>query len=470
MYSKILSLLFFIPLSLFSQNEIASDTLIIKMTPTISKRIVLYAAEGAQQKYVSYVDSETDEFKLAIPKSKEKGMYRLVFDQKTMNYVDFLYLGKGFEIKFDPTKPDETPIFINSEGNTNYYTNLNAIGKKQQKMDSLQVLFFQTDDPKELKDLKKNYLKQQESLVTFIKNFDKSENNQIVKDLITANIRIQPKEPIRNPEEYLPFIKKHYFDSIDFSNENLVHSSILIDKLMDYVFYLTVSRDPEMQNKLYKEAVSHVLKQINNQDLKSGFIRALIQSFAKEENISLTDFLFNGFYDKLDFDFQDSEFRINIQQDLKTAVGRKASEITWIEDDKIVKLSELKDYDNYIIMFWSTTCPHCLKEMPKFYEYIKNNKKVKVISIGIETKDSQTVWKSETYYYPEFTHILGLDKWENPIARAYNIFSTPNYFVLNASKRIIAKPYELVDIKLFFKSLEQHILEEDKQPQEPDNK
>lgn len=454
MYSKLILILLFIPLSFFAQKEKAPDTLVIKMTPIISKRVVLYAAKGAQQKYVTYVDSDSGEFKLAIPTNQKKGMYRLVFDQKTMNYVDFLYLKKGFEMKFDSAKPNESPVFTDSEANTNYYTNLNAIGEKQQKLDSLQVLYFQSDDLNTLDDLKKEYLKQQELLDTFITKFNSTENNQIVRDLIKANTRIQPKEPIRNPEEYLPFVKKHFFDSIDFSIENLIHSSILIDKLMDYVFYLTVSRDSEMQNKLYKEAVSNVLGIIENQELKSGFIRALIQSFAKEENISLTDFLFDNFYNKLDFDFQDATFRTDMQQDLKAAVGRIASDITWEEDDKIIKLSELKDYDNYIIVFWSTTCPHCLKEMPKFYDYIKDNKKTKVISIGIETEESQIAWKSETYYYPEFTHILGLGKWENPIARAYNVFSTPNYFILNTDKKIIAKPYELVDMKVFFKGLE----------------
>ncbi len=455
MYSKILFLFLLIPMGLFSQEEKASDTLVVKMTAATSNRVVLYGAKGAQQNYIGFADSETGEFKIAIPKSQETGMYRLLLDQKSMSYLDFLYSGKGFEIQMDLIKPDATPVFIGSDTNIRYFANMDIIGYNQKKLDSLQVLFFQAQEQETLERLKNEYVEQKELFNAYVTNFDQTEKSQIVKDLIKAHIRIQPEEPIKDPEKYLPFVKEHYFDNLDFNNQNLIHSPILIDKLIDYVFYLTVSRDPEMQNKLYKEAVSVILSKIEKQELKVGFIETLIKSFAKDDNIVLIDYLFDDFYNKLDSKYQNSEFRNTILQELKTAVGRMAGEITWTEDDKTIKLSELKDHDLYIIVFWSTTCPHCLKEMPKFYEFIKDNKKVKVISVGIETEESKGAWKSETYYYPEFTHILGLGKWENPIALAYNVLATPNYFILNADKRIIAKPYDLVDMKIFFKGLEQ---------------
>jgi thiol-disulfide isomerase/thioredoxin len=454
MHPKYLYLLLLsVSFGLFAQNNSSVDTLKIKIKPVISNRIVLYSAYGSKQKYVSYDDSENGEFNLSIPKNQHKGIYRLVFDQKTMNYIDFLYLGEEFEIQFDPTKPEKAPLFKGSNTNTRYYENLNNIVQKQQILDSLQVLCFQEKDSITLQGLNEKYIKQQKLVAAFLSNLDKTEGNRIIRDLIKANARIQPEKPIENPEEYLPFVKKHYFDSIDFNNENLIHSSILIDKVMDYVFYLTVSRDPETQNNLYKKAVSDVLQRVDNKGLRSGFIQALLQSFAKEENIVLTDFLFTEYYNKLPLEHQNLDFKNDLQQELKTAIGRTASEITWKEKDSIIKLSELKNYDNYIIVFWSTTCPHCMKEIPKLYEYTKDKKNIKVLAIGMETEESQGIWRSETYYYPEFTHILGLGKWENSIARSYNVFATPSYFVLDTDKKIIDKPYELIDLKVFFKGL-----------------
>jgi thiol-disulfide isomerase/thioredoxin len=240
---------------------------------------------------------------------------------------------------------------------------------------------------------------------------------------------------------------------VDFNNEYLIHSSVLIDKVMDYVFYLTVSQDEKTQNDLYLKAVDNVLKRVNDDQLKKSFIQALLQSFAKDENIVLSDYLFDNYYNKLPIGLQNENYRAGLQQELKTAVGRDAPPIEWEEKGEKKSLSELEGYENYIVVFWSTSCPHCMREMPKFYEYIKDNEKVKVIMVSLETEESQGTWKSETYYYPEFSHVLALQKWENPMVRSYNVHATPSYFVLDADKRIIDKPYELLDLEVFFKDL-----------------
>ncbi len=454
MLRRVLFIMLLFPSILSAQIESATDTISITIKPVVSNRVILYSAVGAQQKYISYTDATDGVFKLSVPKDSHYGMYRLVYDQKSMNYIDFLYLGKSFGVEFNPENPEIIPTFINSEENNRYYGYLNNMALLLQKLDSLQVVYFQTTEPKMFRKIEKDYKENENSLQVFLNEFNETETNQIIKDLINANKRKQPVEPIEKPEEYLPYIKKHYFDTIDFSNENLRHSSLLIDKVMDYVFYLTISRDAETQNKLYQEAVTDVLQRIKDQELRASFVQSLIQSFSREENITLTDFLFANYYDKLPVSIQNVEFKNAMYQELKTAVGRKAHDISWEEDGKTVKLSEQEGFDYYVIMFWSTSCPHCLKEIPKLHEYTKDKKSIKVIAVGMETAESQGTWKSETYYYPTFTHILGLGKWESTVAKDYNVYSTPNYFVLDAKKMIIDKPYEMVDVKVFFNGLQ----------------
>ena len=447
---QFLFLLMLTPLLVLGQEEQVFDTIQVKMNSGSFKRVILYSAKGSQQKYVSYADSDTNDFSLKIPKNSHKGMYRLLYDQKSMNYIDFLYTGKGFKVIFNPEKPEMIPEFVKSEINSNYYKLLNTFGTFQVHLDSLQVAYFQAQDSITLTQIEEKYIGTFSLFDDYLQNFDKTEPAGLLKDLVLANVRVQPKMPIKNPTDYLPYIKSHYFDYIDFNNEHLIYSSILVDKVMDYIFYLTVAQDVDTQNKLYKKSVLDVMQRIDNQSLKSGFIKSLIQSFAKDENISLTDYLFDEFYDKLPDEYRDKKFETSLQQELKTAIGRIAQDIVWKEGDKTIKLSELEGYDYYIIVFWSSTCPHCLKEIPKLYEYGKDKENIKVIAVGMETEESQNKWKSETYYYPNFTHVLALDKWENPLARSYNIYATPTYFILDKDKKIINKPYEFKDLEEFF--------------------
>ncbi len=453
MYSKIVFFIgLLLPMSLMAQEK-EMDTLRIKVIPPTTTRIVLYSAEGAKQKYINYTDAQDGDFKLPIPKNMPSGMYRLVFNQKTMDFIDFLYFGKPISFSFDATKADQLPVFENSKANTTYFSKVKEFNAYQHELDSLQVVYFQTEDPKILNILKEDYAVTYNKLESGLSSFVNEDVEPRVKDLVLASVYVKPQLPIADPNDYLPYIKSHYFDRVDFNNEYLIHSSVLIDKVMDYVFYLTVSQDEKTQNDLYLKAVDNVLKRVNDDQLKKSFIQALLQSFAKDENIVLSDYLFDNYYNKLPIGLQNENYRAGLQQELKTAVGRDAPPIEWEEKGEKKSLSELEGYENYIVVFWSTSCPHCMREMPKFYEYIKDNEKVKVIMVSLETEESQGTWKSETYYYPEFSHVLALQKWENPMVRSYNVHATPSYFVLDADKRIIDKPYELLDLEVFFKDL-----------------
>jgi len=73
----------------------------------------------------------------------------------------------------------------------------------------------------------------------------------------------------------------------------------------------------------------------------------------------------------------------------------------------------------------------------------------KVIAIGLE--DNAAKWEKEILKYPEFTHILKLEKWENEIVKTYSLTSTPTYFVLDKDKRFIEKPESIEDLEAFLK-------------------
>ena len=89
-------------------------------------------------------------------------------------------------------------------------------------------------------------------------------------------------------------------------------------------------------------------------------------------------------------------------------------------------------------------------EVPQLYELTKDNPNVKVIAFAMEKDDLG--FNYHTQKFENWTNILGLGKWDNPIAKNYNIVSTPTYFILDTNKRIIAKPEFFKDVKAFFEN------------------
>ena len=106
-------------------------------------------------------------------------------------------------------------------------------------------------------------------------------------------------------------------------------------------------------------------------------------------------------------------------------------------------LYELHGAEQYLIIFWSSTCSHCEEELPIVKSLLSKN--IKVVAIGIE--DDTVSWQKAIKNFPNFIHVLALEKWNNTIVNAYRVNATPTYFLLDADKKIIAKPFDLEALK-----------------------
>ena len=112
------------------------------------------------------------------------------------------------------------------------------------------------------------------------------------------------------------------------------------------------------------------------------------------------------------------------------------------------------DTEYYVVVFWSSTCSHCLHEIPILESFVKTREKgfVKVVAVGLE--DDDKTWPNTIKQFPDFIHVLGLGKWDNKIGDDYDVTATPTYFILDKAKRIIDKPDDVEALKSFFKEKE----------------
>ncbi len=321
----------------------------------------------------------------------------------------------------------------------------------KQKLDSLQIVFFGLKDKKQDEitiDLYEKtlnlYHKIQGEYETktdgkFANHFIKSGRNYFAPTLFTS------------PQEYLNSVKQHYFDFTNFDNPVLMNAAFFGEKAIEYVFYLNVSDDLQVQNALYKNAINEVMQKVGrNNEVKSEILTSLIYAFEEFENLAMAGFVIDEFYSKLPSNLKDEALIDEMRSKIKLAIGNVAPEITWEENGVQKKLSELAISDNYILVFWSTTCSHCLLEIPKLYEFTMGNTAFHVIAVALE--DHKKDYEQFAKKLSTWTNILGLNKWENEMAKAYKINATPTYFILDKDKIIVAKPEHFVDVKAYFEN------------------
>jgi len=207
----------------------------------------------------------------------------------------------------------------------------------------------------------------------------------------------------------------------------------------------------------YKKNIVTVTEKIKPvaADYKKSLFNVLWEQMVAVENQEVAIYIGDEHLIPLAKQLNDKTLIEKVKTYKRIAFGQVAPDFTWVKDNKTHKLSEQEDAENFIIIFWSSTCSHCLKEMPKLKSFVKSHEegKFRVIAIGLE--DERASWANETSFYPEFTHILGLGKWDNEIGNAYDVSATPTFFVLNKDKRIIGKPYGVKELKEFYTTEEE---------------
>ncbi len=451
---KIIPFIFLITSLLQAQYTIKGT-----MSRTIeSEWIILYKIEGTQQNYVQHSKIEVDTitlqenkkkkatFQFILPEDSQVGSYRVVYGLEEPNFVDFFYTKENIHFDFDPKSPNESINFSISRENRLYQKYIALISKEQRKLNAIQNTAIQNPSL----NLQSAYKKALTHLKSIQKECLKGSEGMYIHSFINASLIKNPSKIIISAQKHQSHLKSTFFDHIDFSNKELINSSFLTDKIMEYIFSMNYSEDQKKQNNLFKKSITLVLSKIIDNLYKKEVIVLLISKF-ETINTEVLNYLLEEEYKKLPITLQEEEFIIEKKNLLATQIGRIAPDFSWKKNGKTLELSTLNDGQYYLLIFWSTGCSHCLREIPQLHQFLKMNKKISVIAFCLEKNDFE--WKNYKKKLPNWHHVFGEGNWENNVVKTYNINATPSYLILDATKKIIAKPAELKDVKAFIEML-----------------
>lgn len=413
--------------------------------------ILLYQMQDGDQTYIANADVVDGQFKFDVDENQSPGVYRAYYQIENNLYVEFIYNNEEIEFSFDPNNPNESISFSQSNENSVYTDYYKEIKLKQQVIDSIQVLYFKASEKEEEDTLTERYTKNLAILKTKQRDFEMRSSGLIANHFIKASAQYNSEKPHKDPNDYLDAIKNHFFDAMDLSDSVLSHSTFINDRLNDFVFYLHQANDLASENQLQQDAIQKATDWIgSNNAVLSSFQEDLLESYLAQENVEMINFVKDNFYNKLPAQYQNEELMKRVDATLKTALGIMAPDFTWNSDGKDNSLYALKGTDYYIVLFFSSNCPHCQMEIPEFYKFIIGIENIKVVAVGLE--DEKESWEAMTHEYDEFINILDLDKWSSQKVADYGIQAIPTYFVLDSDKKILAKPENFEELKSMFET------------------
>jgi len=426
-------LLVMIPSLIISQNTLKAN-----FTPEEDFTWgILYKNSPTGKKYVAQSKFVEGNLVFELNEKATKGIYKLVYAVPQNEYnFDLIYNGKeDVELTFSL---NNGATFIKSSENIllfSYLNELTFLGKL------LEVEYKK--DKINRKAITTIFDRQRELQIIY----EKKSNDMLVKHFIKAN---KPYIPIKyeSISNYLKNQTSNYFENIDFSDEILQSSSLLLDKSLAYIS--SVVNKGFIKQKNYNYNIDKVVAKtkITNPDFQKVFLAKMWEKFVSYNQIKSANYLAEKYLIPLANQQNDKNLALKLNQFKNLSIGNSAPDFI-LDESSQKKLSALDVAENYILVFWSSGCSHCLKELPQLHSLSDklNSTKYKVVAVGLE--ENYANWSNEVKKFPNFINAIKLQKWNNKVVKDYALTSTPTYFVLDQDKKFKFKPEGLKDLKTY---------------------
>ena len=399
----------------------------------------LYKATPDGANYVDRAKLDSlGNFSLSLNANAEPGIYKIVYAiPPEENNFDLLYNGKE-DIAFTFSE-ENGAVFTESKENKLWDSYLKSLDIVNQTISN-----YYTQNKTDLAGFSSIF----KTLEDTQSSYEELAKNMMVETFIKANRPYIPKT-YEDLSTYSKNLKTNFFAHIDFSNDLLRSSSFITDHVTGFIFGLS----GKTSDDTYIEHVDILVKALNpfEANIKSQILELVWLQFKQRENHDLANYI----SDKYLLSIAKSTGNKVLEQQLvsykNTSLGAVAPDFEIQTNPEPLRLSELKGEKYYVLIFWSSGCSHCLKELPKVKTLISAVSGSKVIAFGLENDNRD--WSEEIKKYPDFIHGIGIGKWEHPLVQTYAIAATPTYFVLDSNKKIIAKPYDFEELEKFFSAL-----------------
>ncbi|HTA62222.1 MAG TPA: redoxin domain-containing protein [Bacteroidia bacterium] len=379
---------------------------------------------------------------IAVFESDEKltgGVFLVYLTNKKA--FEFLMTDEStFSLSVDTADIMGSIAFTDSKENTTYYDFLKKYKFNEFQMQVLEKRLHKKSTRQDSISILKNLIiAYQKQLIQFKKQTIAKNPNTFVAHLIQASQPIEAPANLTQKAKDI-YLKKHFLDNINFSDDKLAYSNVLY---INYTNYINDCGFPETDSViaccdtiLQRASVSKDVFKWSLYFLGNSFERSSVQGqdkifvhlvdeyYKKDRSWWLTDEQLKKIYKRSDV--------------LKRLfVGNVCPNFTATD-------SAGKDVDLHqqitkttVLYFWSYDCKHCLEETPNLAAWIKKHPEVNLITACLLPDEDEWKEKLKQFKLPS-THLIDTDRKANYM-EMYSITSTPQIFVLSKDKKILAK-------------------------------
>jgi thiol-disulfide isomerase/thioredoxin len=410
-------------------------------------------------------------------KGKEKlppGIYFIVSQKKELLFELLIDRDQDFSISADTSDSFRNVRFTNSPDNDLFQSYTPFVAKKGKQIADDQTALARAKTKQDSTALIEEIKKTNADIQDYRNNIIKKYPNSILTTLLNAL-----KEPVVPPADNQPgkhrdslfayhYYKAHFWDSVSFTDDRLIRTPILESKLDKY-FRDLVAPQPDSINE---EVDWMLLYSRTNKEMFKYLLVHFVQKYINPEYMgqdAVFVHLFEKFINTGQAEFFTEKYRKFVNDRayslMANLIGQPAPNLEMV--DSLNKPHPLYGVEAkfIVICFWDPTCSHCKEMVPKLDSiYQAKWKKEGVKIYGVMVDGGKETWSKYIFEHnlKDWIHVYETKEQHDSVAnnnqpgykQLYDVYQTPTLFLLDSSKRIIAKKLtyqqfdEVIDLKL----------------------
>ncbi|HKR04765.1 MAG TPA: thioredoxin-like domain-containing protein [Bacteroidia bacterium] len=350
-----------------------------------------------------------------------------------------------------------------SKDNELFYDYLNFIGKKSKEIEPLKAEYENAKSDKDKKAVQKKMDDLNKEVTGMKTKFMTDNPDAFMTKVFKTSQEVEVPDPPKNPDGTIDstfqyrYYKAHFFDNIDMTDDRMLRTPVLFNKIEQYIKKLTL-QIPDSINA----AADYVAELARPNSEVFKFVVWWVTNTYETSNIMGMDAVFvhmtEKYYTADQAFWVDSTQLAKIQDRAKKLkpllIGKKSRNLV-LEDTAGVyrSLYDIKKPFT-VLIFWDPDCGHCQKSMPKLKELYDKYKPKGVEIFAVNDAVEEEKWKKYIREHKlNWINVADLHT-RNNFRFEYDLSSTPQIFLLDDTKTILAKR---IDVETLGDILQRHI-------------
>lgn len=397
------------------------------------------------------------------------GIYLAVFPALNNRYFEFVVSEPNFSLETDTLDMAMHMKITNSLENKIFYDDMKYLAGKKKEADSLTTALRSSGGAekekirKRLDDLNTEVKTRREELTVKQPNLLYPKIVRSMKEVDIPDFPRDAQGKVLDSTYQWQFYKKHYWDYFDLTDERLLRCPVLNNKYRFFFDKLVVNQPDSI--------ITAMEDLLQKTDFKNDIYRFILtDKFNEAANSKIMGMdavyvhLGKKYFGNENFSpWMDSVKRFKIMDRVNRMepllIGKIARNIT-LADSTNKRYYSLYDQKNkYVILaFWDPDCGHCKKEIPVLHQGWKN-----LLQSGLDVGAyaPAIMEKEDMGKWTDFIRNNNLD-WinvadpyrQNNFRYEWDLQSTPQIFVLDKDKRIVARRMSAEQVEDYIRHLD----------------